>query len=212
MKTSTPYFYIIRHIDSGIMYAGSRHASGCNPDELLTYAGYITSSKLVHKIIQEQGISSFEILRIDTNLDGYSAVDYESSFLEVNNCAHSSDWYNMYNNHGMSLGTEKFKKYMMGTYGYENAMNSALLRDKMYNTKLLRYNNGYFNNHNQIKHTKLIRYGDEHYADRKKTHRTKLKRYGCRYTGIVDKVRRTKLIRYGDTGFNNISQINTKEY
>lgn len=57
----TPYFYIIQHISSGKLYAGSRWAIGCYPAEFMKADGYCTSSKKIKKIIEAEGIESFRI-------------------------------------------------------------------------------------------------------------------------------------------------------
>ncbi len=95
---TTPYFYIIRHTTTLKMYAGCRFAKKCHPSELLQPNGYHTSSKTIQSIITSEGCDAFEILRIDTNLDGLSASDYEAAFMTTINCAISPDWYNKHNN------------------------------------------------------------------------------------------------------------------
>lgn len=65
-KTNTPYFYIIQHTETKIMYAGSRWAKRCHPSELLQPSGYTTSSEKINNIISEHGLSIFEIIRIDS--------------------------------------------------------------------------------------------------------------------------------------------------
>lgn len=45
-----PYFYIIRHIESNKMYAGSRYAKNCHPSEFMTVNGYTTSSSEINYI------------------------------------------------------------------------------------------------------------------------------------------------------------------
>lgn len=105
-----PYFYIIRHISTGRMYAGSKYAKGCNPDYFMIKGGYTTSSNTINDIISKDGIKSFEILRIDTYCDGFHPYDYETIFLKTNNCASSDNWYNSHNNTGMSFGLSSFYK------------------------------------------------------------------------------------------------------
>jgi hypothetical protein len=98
LNTKTPYFYIIRHIITSKMYAGCRYAKKCHPSELLQPDGYHTSSKIINNIIKSEGLVAFEILRIDTNLDGFAAYEYESAFLDIMKCATSDTWYNKTNN------------------------------------------------------------------------------------------------------------------
>lgn len=62
----TPYFYIIKHKPSGMLYAGSRWKKNCHPDELLKPDGYLTSSRIIKEIIKDEGIDSFEVYLILT--------------------------------------------------------------------------------------------------------------------------------------------------
>lgn len=57
-----PYTYLIRHKRTDKLYHGSRTAKNCSPNELLKNGGYNTSSKIVKKIIKDEGILSFEII------------------------------------------------------------------------------------------------------------------------------------------------------
>jgi hypothetical protein len=127
------------------MYAGSRWAKGCHPNEFMQPHGYGTSSKVINQIIIQEGVDSFEILRIDTNLDGLSAYEYETLFLQTVNCANSHDWYNGHNNTGIApaLGTEWFKNTMKLKYGVEYTMQMPDFKNKQQrsnkNTLLERY-------------------------------------------------------------------------
>jgi len=54
----TPYCYVIKDLLTGKRYYGCRYAKNCHPREL--WKKYFTSSKLIKKLIKEQGISSWE--------------------------------------------------------------------------------------------------------------------------------------------------------
>ena len=54
----TPFTYLIRHIPSGRVYYGCRFARGCSPSDLWTT--YFTSSKNIHRMIEEEGVDAFE--------------------------------------------------------------------------------------------------------------------------------------------------------
>ena len=116
----TPYFYIIRHKETNIKYAGSKWAKGCHPDEFMQPNGYTTSSNIINSIIEQDGLDSFEILRIDTNCDGLQPHDYETLFLETIDCASSPDWYNGHNNKLSGFGTLAFIKSMQHKYNVDN--------------------------------------------------------------------------------------------
>ena len=82
-----PYFYIIRNKNSGLKYAGCKYSKDSDPSNLLTTSGYLTSSKVIHRIIASEGIDSFEILEIKTDIE--DVFKYETDFLVYNNCAQS---------------------------------------------------------------------------------------------------------------------------
>lgn len=52
-----PYVYYIYHRPTRQYYIGCRYAKGCHPNEL--WKTYFTSSKRIHKLIQEFGYDSF---------------------------------------------------------------------------------------------------------------------------------------------------------
>jgi len=137
----TPYFYIIQHIESKKLYAGSRFKSGCHPEEFFRTNGYQTSSEIINSIIEQEGLSAFIILRIDTYCDNIHPYDYETSFLECLDCAKSPDWYNGHNNDGKcpAYGTSQFRQLMINKYGDE-----------------------FYNNPTKNKETCLERYGVDH--------------------------------------------------
>ena len=95
-KMTTSYFYIIQHKNSGKKYCGSRRAKGCHPSELLKPDGYHTSSKIVKKIILNEGLDAFEIVEI---VETENALEYESNFQKKHDCAKSSEWFNLHNGH-----------------------------------------------------------------------------------------------------------------
>jgi hypothetical protein len=134
-----PYFYIIQHKKSKKMYAGSKYAKGCNPNTFMISGGYTTSSIVVNSIIECEGLNSFEILRIDTNLDGLSAYNYETLFLQCNNCAESNDWYNKHNNSGISFGTDDYTQSMLAKYNVEHNSQTKEFKQKYKQTCLNRY-------------------------------------------------------------------------
>jgi len=91
--------------------------------------GYKTSSTKILEIIEQEGVDIFEVLRIDTNLDGLSAYDYESLFLQTIDCANSHDWYNGHNNSGISFGTQEFENSMLEKYNVINPSQIDYVRD-----------------------------------------------------------------------------------
>lgn len=120
MSIYIPYFYIIRHISSNKMYAGAKWGKDANPDEFMTANGYQTSSRIIKSIIEIEGLTSFEILRIDTNCDGLSPYEYETLFLNTCNCSSSSEWLNGHPNRILNHSSEEFKSIMIKLYGVDH--------------------------------------------------------------------------------------------
>ena len=116
-----PYFYIIQHKVTKMLYAGAKWSKSSNPNSFMKINGYTTSSKIINQIIDKESIDSFEVLRIDTNLDGLSAYEYESLFLRTHECSKSENWYNLHNNYKKcpAYGTEEFRNLMFKKYGNE---------------------------------------------------------------------------------------------
>lgn len=58
-----PYFYIIKHIPSNMLYAGYKKVNP-NHKTFMSKDGYKTSSPKIHRLIDLDGLSSFEIVDI----------------------------------------------------------------------------------------------------------------------------------------------------
>lgn len=97
MNNTIPYTYLIRHKESRKYYQGSKTSRGCNPDDFLKEDGYLTSSKIIKKIIENEGIGSFEIISLDIFDDVIEArlaeVKYHSHF----DVASNIEYYNQHN-------------------------------------------------------------------------------------------------------------------
>ena len=212
LQASSPYFYIIQHKETRILYAGSKWAKGCNPDEFMQHNGYTTSSPTINSIIDQEGLDSFEILRIDTNCDGLHPYDYETLFLQCLDCASSPDWYNGHNNTGkMAFGLPEFdikaKETRLKKYGNKNYTNiekskqtryeksdgkfhSNLSLEKMKTTNQSRYDTDFpLQSPNIIeksKKTLFDNYGVDHNSKipevKEKKKQTSMKNYGVEYT------------------------------
>ena len=212
----TPYFYIIRHTMTGMMYAGARWAKGCHPDEFMTLNGYTTSSNTINDIINQEGLDSFELLRIDTNCDGYSVYDYETLFLETNKCAESIHWLNGHNNDKASpIDSNKNKQIMLLRYGVENASQSSEIKHKKKKTSLKNYGVDHPAKSDvvkqKVKQKSLEKYGVESpnsskiVQDNKK--KALLEKYGVDNIFQSDKVKElikeTNILKYG---YDNVSK------
>ena len=135
-----PYFYIIRHKHSGIRYAGSRWAVGCDPSELLQEGGYNTSSKIVNDIISKEGSDVFVIDTLITLDDPY---EYETRFLKENKCASSVEWYNLHDNSSLPppYGSKEYKNLLKQKYGVEHNTHIPEVRAKMTASQKMFYKN-----------------------------------------------------------------------
>lgn len=107
---------------SGKYYAGSRWRKEANPQELLKEDGYCTSSGTVRKLIEKDGLASFKIaLLIPQSNLSIHVHEYETAFLQTNNCAQSQEWLNRNNNDRKWLvpgpKTEEHKANMKGRCG-----------------------------------------------------------------------------------------------
>ena len=214
----TPYFYIIQNLNSGMFYAGCRFSkektkfsnNGCHPIEFMQIDGYLTSSKLVKMLIEEDGIDSFSVVQILTEEElKESVLSYETKFLQENNISQNDLWYNMHNNDSRWFDREYVKKIMLERYGVENAFAAEEIKEKIYETNLSRYG---FKSPCQnssikqkIKNTNLSRYGVEcslqNETVKQKVKDTNLERYGVENVGsspdIIEKIYETNLRKYG---------------
>jgi hypothetical protein len=187
-----PYFYIIQHKQTKIMYAGSRWMVGCHPDEFMQHNGYSTSSSTINNIISLEGLESFKILRVDTNLDGLPSFDYETLFLQTLDCANSPYWYNQHNNIGMAFGTEQFYDLMLLKYGCKHVSQIPESQEKRKQTNLKIY--GY-------------EYGLQSPIIKEKRNQTNLKIYGYENISSLPDTKVKKSQSSQDKfGFDNISK------
>lgn len=94
---SKPYFYIIQHIPSQKYYAGCKINFSADPSNLMTQKGYKTTSKIVKKLIEKDGLDSFIILKIKLFKSPSDALYYESRFLKKVNAAENIKFINLHN-------------------------------------------------------------------------------------------------------------------
>ena len=106
---ATPYFYIIKHIPTEKYYAGCKINSSADPSNLMTQNGYKTSSKLVKKLIKQDGLESFSVFRIKLFNDADKALNYESRFLQKINAAENPKFLNRHNGGKNFVNTGGYK-------------------------------------------------------------------------------------------------------
>jgi len=94
---SKPYFYIIKHTPTQKYYAGCKINSRANSSDFMTEKGYQTTSNIIRSLIQKDGLSAFEIIRIKHFTTPEEALAYEMRFLTKVNAAESTMFYNRHN-------------------------------------------------------------------------------------------------------------------
>jgi len=205
----TPYFYIIQHKQSGKKYAGCRYAKKCTPIELLKQDGYTTSSKRVNKIIEEEGLESFQIVEILTEDQIGDVREYETKFLIENQVNKSDEWFNVYMNQTSGFGTYEFQEMMMNLHGVEHSMQLEYVKEKY--KQNYRRKTGYDNpiqnpeTREKIRKTNMEKLGVEcnlqHESTKQKIRKTNLEKYGVEVSTqseiVKSKTKETNIERYG---------------
>ena len=75
-----PYTYLIEHKSTGKKYYGVKFALDADPDKF--WVEYFTSSKIVHELIERDGVDAFNV-SIDKVFESIEeAVDYEYRYLQ----------------------------------------------------------------------------------------------------------------------------------
>lgn len=96
----SPYTYLITHKTTGNRYYGCRYAKNCRPEDL--WSNYFTSSKVIKKIIKEEGKDAF-IFEVRKVFDSITKCrSFEAEFLTRIKASSRDDWYNQ------SDGSKKF--------------------------------------------------------------------------------------------------------
>lgn len=98
MKMTTPFTYLMTHIETGMRYYGSKSSKGCSPEDL--GKTYFSSSKRIKRIILNEGISAFKFEVRKTFKTMEEAVRWESRFLKRVQASKSKNWFNMHNGDG----------------------------------------------------------------------------------------------------------------
>ena len=93
MHIYRPFFYVIQHIHTGINYAGYK----ANSKPFMVEGGYCTSSKIIKKIIKEEGLGVFKVRRIKYFNIRSEAHSYEVRFLKRVNAKDNPLFYNQTN-------------------------------------------------------------------------------------------------------------------
>lgn len=208
-KDYIPYFYVIEHISSGLLYAGSKIGKNANPNLFLKDGGYYTSSKYVKNLIESDGISSFKIRIIKNFSFGIDAYNYETKFLNKVKARTNSKFLNKHNNNYLSgefgFGSDLLKSYLLRVYGEEYYSKTKLYKQQVENTCLSRYNTTHYSKTDEYKFryksTCMSRYGVENVFQlddiKEKSKKTKLELYGDENYRNPEKYVKTNLEKFG---------------
>jgi hypothetical protein len=102
-----PYTYLITHIPSNVKYYGVRYSKNSSPDDL--GVSYFSSSKVIKKLIQTEGVQhfTFEVRKVFNTKE--KAVEWEHKFLTKINAAQSEQWFNKHNGGSKILNKGGYK-------------------------------------------------------------------------------------------------------
>ena len=186
MSIYTPYFYVIQEVSTGMYYAGAKWGVDANPDNFMIEGGYTTSSKVVNKIVEENGFDFFVIRKLRTFFTAKQAYDYETRFLQKINARKNHRFYNCHNNNYVKHlpGSDEWKDEFIRLYGVDNPMKIPSIERK-------------------TRKTKLEKYGNENYNNRQKAKETLGASSPMKIPSIERKTRKTKLEKYGNENYNN---------
>jgi hypothetical protein len=130
-----PYVYEIEHIETGKKYIGCRYAEGCDPEELLKIDGYCTSSNIIKKIIDDEGLESFIINFIIPCENKSDVIVLETSKLDLVDAANNAMYFNMHNNHNLIIRREK----LCELHGVEHISQIPEISEKISESKIQYY-------------------------------------------------------------------------
>lgn len=108
------YFYIVKNIHSGLLYAGSKYSkrSYSHPDQLFNANHpypYFTSCKTINNDIQ-----SYEIVKVKSFITG-GAHEYETRFLKRIKARKNKLWINSHENDGLIKNNWQGKTHSLET-------------------------------------------------------------------------------------------------
>ncbi|NBP04521.1 MAG: hypothetical protein EBU90_31445 [Proteobacteria bacterium] len=112
MNIYQPYTYLITHIPTGKRYYGVRFARGCHPSDLGTK--YFSSSKLIKRMISEEGLDSFRFEIRRTFDDAETAINWETKVLTRLKVKSKQNWLNIGISHKEFFNDEPWNKGKTG--------------------------------------------------------------------------------------------------
>lgn len=132
---TTPYTYCITHKPSGRRYYGSKIAEGCHPSTF--WIDYFTSSKVVRRLIEQDGKDAFSFEIRKTFEDKGSCISWEKRVLRRLKVDKNDAWLNL--SVGGHYDPDKATDYMLAIHGARHALSLKKFKDKFNDTCLLRY-------------------------------------------------------------------------
>jgi predicted GIY-YIG superfamily endonuclease len=178
---TTPYFYVLKEIPTGMLYAGVKFAKNCSPSDLLVT--YLTSSKIVKALLAADP-SCFAIERIRTFSSKEDAINYEKKFLKKVKADKSSRWYNQ--SISGAVSPDLLRHVYNQKYNVDNPKQLQSVKDKAAKTCMKKFN-------------APSRFEAEDFEDQRK--QAMLSRYGVEYTTqspqLLEKIKQSYLNKYG---------------
>jgi hypothetical protein len=98
------YTYHLYHKSTNKHYYGARYAKNAHVNDL--WHTYFTSSKRIHRLIEEYGVDSFIPSIRQTFKSAKATVLWESKFLQKVDAKNNENWLNQHNGDGKFLTTE----------------------------------------------------------------------------------------------------------
>lgn len=117
-----PYSYFLRNKITGQMYYGIQYGPKADPENFWKPGGYFSSSSLVHDLIEQHGVDSFEAEVRRLFKTSEEALEWETKFLTRIKAAETIIWLNRHNGNGAKFRpptqhSEETKKKMRGPRG-----------------------------------------------------------------------------------------------
>jgi hypothetical protein len=166
--------------------------------------GYRTSSNTVRRLIDIDGLESFELICILTEAECMMSVyDFETRFLQEYCIAQNPHWLNLHNNtnwtENSTFGTDGFKQKMQAKYGVSHNSHIPAVIEKRKTTQLANFGETCWK-----KNPALQRAFED----------SMMLRYGVKNVRSLDStkaaIRATMLTRYGVENYNLSAELRAK--
>jgi len=152
-----PYFYKITHLTTGMIYVGVSFSKHCDSTKFLSETGYKTSSKLVHILIEKDGLSGFRVDKIKHYDNVDKLLELENRYLSF---------------HYRVLGRSEFEKLFLNRNFSKCFIKTY--EANMQQSEMMRDNNPMFSEHaKQTIRKHKIEYWKDQHNRKKASDRTK---------------------------------------